>query len=144
MKGTGRLWFSIAVLVICSCGSTKECTDENEVRVRINSVERTVRDSVFVRDSIFIREKADTVFFTKYRTLYKEKIVRDTVVMCDTLYIERVVEQSQEAGDKGRGGVYRVLMPLIYVLLIVAAVWILRLVAGNCLKFLRQRFLNGL
>lgn len=48
-------------------------------------------DSIVLHDSIFIREKSDTVFFTKYRTLYKERVLSDTVVQCDTIYVEREI-----------------------------------------------------
>ena len=57
-----------------------------------NRINEHVRiDSIVLHDSIFIREKSDTVFFTKYRTLYRERLLRDTVVQCDTIYVEREV-----------------------------------------------------
>jgi hypothetical protein len=68
-----------------------------------NFVDRTRVDSVMLRDSIFIREKSDTVFYTKYRTLYKERLRVDTIVRCDTLYRDRevVVETVRNAGHGG-------------------------------------------
>jgi hypothetical protein len=68
-----------------------------------NFVGRTRVDSVLLRDSIFIREKSDTVFYTKYRTLYKERLRVDTIVRCDTLYRDRevVVETVRKAGHGG-------------------------------------------
>ena len=68
-----------------------------------NNVAEHVRvDSVVLRDSIFIRECSDTVFYTKYRTLYKERLRVDTVMRCDTLYRDRevVVERVREVGSR--------------------------------------------
>ena len=35
-------------------------------------------DSIFVRDSIFVVERGDTVFATKYRYVYRDRVLRDT------------------------------------------------------------------
>ena len=48
-------------------------------------------DSIFLKDSVIIRETSDTVFLTKYHTVYKERWRMDTVVRCDTVYRENVV-----------------------------------------------------
>lgn len=111
MGSKGRIWFSLAVLALCGCRAVEEHTAARAS----NSVEaRAVRDSVIVRDSIYVREKADTVFFTRYRTLYKEKIVRDTLVVCDTLCTERVVTRYVER----RRDVAWWLLPLLLLLLL--------------------------
>ena len=81
----------MAVLILCACRSVPGNVAGTDVSVHTNFVERVVRDSVFVHDSIFVRENPDTVFFTRYRTLYKENVLRDTVLLCDTLYSERTV-----------------------------------------------------
>ena len=42
------------------------------------------------------------MFYTKYRTLYKERLRVDTVMRCDTLYRDRevVVERVREVGSR--------------------------------------------
>ena len=70
-------------------------------------------DSVVLRDSIVVRERCDTVFYTKYRTLYKERIKVDTVVRCDTIYAERMI--SVEKKEKNRV-LWWLIIPLIAVL----------------------------
>ncbi|MBR3916244.1 MAG: hypothetical protein IKJ49_03780, partial [Bacteroidaceae bacterium] len=60
--------------------------------------ERLIKDSIVLHDSIIIREKADTVFFTKYKTAYKEIVRHDTVVVCDTLYRVRTVTVEKNSG----------------------------------------------
>lgn len=93
MKGRERIWFSVIVILLCGCRTVKEDRNIADVRISTNLAGHVVRDSIFVRDSIYVHEKADTVFFTKYRTLYKENVVRDTLYVCDTLYRERVVTE---------------------------------------------------
>ena len=67
---------------------------------RNNLIECVRVDSVVLRDSVFIREKSDTVFYTKYRTVYKELLRVDTIVRCDTLYRDREVIVEREKPQK--------------------------------------------
>lgn len=91
MKGIGRIWFSLVVLTLFACRTVPENFTGSDMKVHTVITGHIVRDSIFVHDSIFVRERPDTVFFTRYRTLYKENVVRDTVLLCDTLYSERTV-----------------------------------------------------
>ena len=122
---------SALVLLLFAC-STLENANEVELASRDSYVGYTRVDSVLLRDSVFIREKSDTVFYTKYRTVYKERLRVDTVVRCDTLFRDRavVVEKVRDVGRNSglawklplaavalfllwRTGVWRVLLNLI-------------------------------
>lgn len=122
---------SALVLLLFAC-STLENANEVELASHDSYVGYTRVDSVLLRDSIFIREKSDTVFYTKYRTVYKERLRVDTVVRCDTLFRDRevVVEKVRDVGRNSglawklplaavvlfllwRTGVWRVLLNLI-------------------------------
>lgn len=77
----GLLFMAGLLLMLCGCGTAKKA-----VRVEKGSVLRdTVRlsvvrtDSVFVRDSIFVREKGDTVRIERWRTEWRDRLVRDTL-----------------------------------------------------------------
>ena len=85
------------MLSLVACGTVQRSNDV-ELVAQNNYVGHTKADSVMLRDSIFIREKSDTVYYTKYRTIYKERLRVDTVVRCDTLYRDRevVVERVRE------------------------------------------------
>lgn len=74
---------------------------------------RVLVDSVALKDSIIIRETCDTVFFTKYRTLYKERLRIDTVIKCDTIYSERVITVQEKNNTKV---LWWLVLPLIAVL----------------------------
>ena len=73
------------------CTTTKYVPVET-VRVDSIFVAKVERDSIYERDSIFLAVKADTVFKTSLKYVYRDRIVRDTVSMlrCDT--IVKIVE----------------------------------------------------
>lgn len=95
MKNVVRIWFSLLCLFLAGCRAPSVNSSFSESH---NSYAgHLVSDSVIIRDSIFLHESADTVFLTRCRTLYRERLLRDTIVHCDTIYRERVVTQpSQE------------------------------------------------
>lgn len=99
--------------MLCSCRAVEEYSGVAGVSISNTTLGHVARDSVFVKDSIIVRERTDTVFFTKYRTLYKEKIVKDTLFVCDTLYKERVVTRYVNSGNKGNEGWWLLLLLLL-------------------------------
>lgn len=102
MKNGIKIVVSLLLLTMVGCAGVEKM--ENRAMMSANNyTERVViADSVIVRDSVFIREKADTVFFTKYRTLYKERLRVDTVICRDTLFVEKeiVVDKARDGGRK--------------------------------------------
>lgn len=99
MRKVTKIWFSIMLLALVGCRA--RVVENSSAEIRESVVERVVRDSIVVHDSIYVRVGADTVFHTRYRTLYKEKLRHDTVALHDTIYIERVVVS---AGNEKEGG----------------------------------------
>lgn len=95
MKNITRICFS-AVILLLSCRSYDNSAVEYSSTACMR--ERLIKDSIVLHDSIIIREKADTVFFTKYKTAYKEIVRHDTVVVCDTLYRVRTVTVEKNSG----------------------------------------------
>ena len=98
-----RIVFSLVavLLLVASC-----CTQRTARTASLSNSSgevRIVRDSVFVLDSVLLRERADTVFLTRIRTLYRDRLRTDTVWRCDTVY--RVEEKIVVA--KGEGGKLR-------------------------------------
>lgn len=111
MRRTVKVLYSLFALLLLGCTSHKGFTTEN--LVSSSRHERLSRDSVYVRDSVFLREKADTVFYTKYRTFYKEKILRDTVIKCDTVFCEKVITLEK---DDGGGFCWWLVVPVLAIL----------------------------
>ena len=124
MKSRTRIILSALLLSLVACGTVQRSNDV-ELVAQNNYVGHTKADSVMLRDSIFIREKSDTVYYTKYRTIYKERLRVDTVVRCDTLYRDRevVVERVREV--ERRNSLYwkLPLVALVLLLLWRAGLW---------------------
>ena len=76
---------------MCSCTSVQYVPVET---VKTDSV-RVVdvqRDSIHILDSVFVREKNDTVYLTRWKTIYKEHLKTDTIVEVRVDSINTVVE----------------------------------------------------
>ena len=116
MKTTGKIWCSRILLALLGCKSVKVVKEDSGYRSHTNVVERIVHDSIFVHDSIYIRDKADTVFFTKYRTMYKERMARDTVMLRDTLYVERQTVKESAPHNYGRKWLLFLMLPAAWLL----------------------------
>ena len=115
MRKRKLICLSALLLALVACSTAERAMDVQFVSQ--NNVTGHIRvDSVVLRDSVFIRERSDTVFYTKYRTVYKERLKVDTVVRCDTLFRDRevVVEKVRESNEK-RGLVW--IVPLVALLL---------------------------
>lgn len=73
----------ILVTTLCSCRSEKYVPIET-VRTDSIYINQVQRDSIYQHDSIYIREKGDTVWMEKYKYIYRDKIVRDTMYFNQT------------------------------------------------------------
>ena len=103
MRMNIRIVFSLVavLLLVASC-----CTQRTARTASLSNSSgevRIVRDSVFVLDSVLLRERADTVFLTRIRTLYRDRLRTDTVWRCDTVYRveERIVVAKGEGSRLG-------------------------------------------
>lgn len=106
---------SALLLILVACSTVEKAMDVQYVSQ--SNVSGHVRvDSVVLRDSVFVREQSDTVFYTKYRTVYKERLRVDTFLRCDTVFLDRevVVEKLREPAKKS-GLVWKV--PIVALLL---------------------------
>ena len=106
-----KIAVSVLLLILIGCKVQETATTD---RISTSTlIERMLVDSVALRDSIIIRETCDTVFFTKYRTLYRERLRVDTVIKCDTVYTERMVTVEEKEGGRV---LWWLLVPVIAVL----------------------------
>ena len=123
MKSITKIILSALPFLLLACSTVRETNDTVYVS-QDNFVGHTRVDSVLLRDSIFIREKSDTVFYTKYRTIYKERLRVDTIVRCDTIYRERevVVEKVRSAGSN-RSFLWKVLLAVLALFLLWRTGW---------------------
>ena len=111
MRNMMKIVVSALLLLFVGCKVQETTTfDHKSTSTHIG---RVLVDSVAIRDSIIIRETCDTVFFTKYRTQYKERLRIDTVIKCDTIYAERVITVQEKNNTKA---LWWLVLPLVAVL----------------------------
>lgn len=118
MKTGIRVCLSAFLLFgLVACRSTAE-VNELAKEVKYNFVGRVVVDSIVLHDSVFVREKADTVYYTKYHTLIKERVRIDTVWRSDTVYCDREVVVEKEVKSAGNAFLVwiAVILLLVYLL----------------------------
>lgn len=87
------LFFVAIATMLYSCKSVKYIPVET---TKIEYRDNFVRDSIFSYDSVFVKDKGDTLILEKYRYLYKNRIVKDSIFINDTIrdpYPVEVVKQ---------------------------------------------------
>lgn len=84
-KVASMKWIYCIILItaLWSCRSVKYVPVET-VRTDSIYINQVQRDSIYQHDSIYIREKGDTVWMEKYKYIYRDKIVRDTMYFNQT------------------------------------------------------------
>lgn len=75
--------FMCLLFVICSCRTVKYIPVET-IKVDTTYINKLQRDSIYMLDSVYVKEKGDTVLIEKYKYLYRDKLVRDTLYMAKT------------------------------------------------------------
>ncbi len=76
--------------ILVGCKSTEKLQNIN-TETRIEYRDKYHRDSIYIRDSVIIYVKGDTVFKDRWHTEWKEKESGDTIILTDTVYIEKEV-----------------------------------------------------
>ncbi len=96
--------------------------------VRTEYIDRIKTDSVYLHDSVMVKMKNDTVFFEKYRYLYKDRLVRDSVLVSDSIRIPYPVEVEKEVNRLSSFQSFQLWCGRILLLLLIAwaGIWWLR------------------
>lgn len=119
------------LLVLCGCKTQFVPVETLRTEYKTN----TVHDSVFVEtvkhDSVFIHQKGDTVFVTKWHTLYKDRwrdrLITDTVIKVDSVQVPCPVERKLTKWEEVKmdvGGIALGIVVLIVVLVLLR--WLVR------------------
>lgn len=101
MRKNVRIVFSLLAVLLLAVS----CCTHRTARTALASSSaaatvQIVRDSLFVVDSVMVRERADTVFLTRTRTLYRDRVRIDTLWQCDTVVcIKEVVKPAEKQGN---------------------------------------------
>lgn len=86
--------FMCLLFVIYSCRTVKYVPVET-VKVDTTYINKLQRDSIYILDSVYVKEKGDTVLIEKYKYLYRDKLVRDTMYIskADSIQVPYPVEK---------------------------------------------------
>lgn len=115
----------MCMLFVCSCRTVKYVPVET-VKVDTTYINKLQRDSIYMLDSVYVKEKGDTVFIEKYKYLYRDKLVRDTMYISkvDSIQVPYQVEKGltrwqqmkQELGGWALGIILFVTLAIVFLL----------------------------
>ena len=115
-----RIILIIVVLIFFGCTKTVYIPVTNTIK-EIEYRDRLQRDSIYFSDSVLIETKGDTVFNTKIKYRYINKIVKDTVNRTDSVYVEKPIEVVKEVNRLNCWQKLR--LNILNVLLLIAGGW---------------------
>lgn len=122
-------FFLLTIFVNCK---TVRYVPVEQVHRDTTYIRQVERDSVHERDSIYIYRDADTVYSTRTRTIYRDRVRRDTLYFarCDT--VAKVVEVERELSkiQRIKLALGEVMLLVIVVAAGVAVVWFVRKFKG--------------
>ena len=118
------LLFAVLAMLMYSCKSVKYIPVET---TKIEYRDNLVRDSVIRYDSVHVKDKGDTLILERYKYLYKNKILKDSIFINDTIrvpYPVEVVKQTEAPLSSwqnfqiwcGRFALFALLLACIYFL----------------------------
>ena len=83
------LFFAMIAMLLYSCKSATYIPVET---TKIDYRDNLIRDSVIRYDSVYVKDKGDTLILERYKYLYKNRIVKDSIFVNDTIRIPYPVE----------------------------------------------------
>lgn len=126
-----QVFFLLSVLTLFVNCSPKVVPVE---RVKIDSVfiAQYQRDTVYRQDSVIIRTIADTVYKDAWRYIYRDRIVRDTVLKVRRDTVPRVVKVEKELSrmDRIKLSLGEVAFYAILVATAVVTIWFIKRLKG--------------
>lgn len=113
--------FTLLCMIASGC-STQRCVPQVEYVKQDSIITRMKIDSVSVieRDSVFIDRAGDTVYLTRYKYIYKDRITNQT----DTIYQDRVREVVQTETIRYTPAYYRWCSWILWLIVIAALLYV--------------------
>lgn len=86
------------VIVFASCKNAQNFIDSSESKMSQRDHKSTEKDSinVYIKDSVFILIKGDTVYISKWRTQYMDRLIErsDTLRISDTIKLKSTLTKT--------------------------------------------------
>lgn len=127
--------FSIIILGMIVAVILSMCSCTRTMYVPVTSVQHDSiylhthsRDSIVVRDSVTIREKGDTIWLTRWRIEYRDRIRIDTAYIerRDSFAVPYPVERKLSRKEMLYMSAGRVAVPLACAGIVLTAIWLYR------------------
>jgi hypothetical protein len=83
------LLFAVLAMLMYSCKSVKYIPVET---TKIEYRDNLIRDSIIRYDSVHVKDRGDTLILERYKYLYKNKILKDSIFINDTIRVPYPVE----------------------------------------------------
>lgn len=87
MKKLIYLFLLLGFCCLTSCKTHYVQVPVETIKKETEFVDKWHRDSVYIRDSVIII-KGDTVYIEKYRYIYRDKHIRDSIFITDSIKVE--------------------------------------------------------
>lgn len=82
--------YILFLALLLSCSTQTKIVEVPVERVKIEYKDKLIRDSIYVSEKEDTEKRNDTTFITKYKYMFKYRLVRDTVLKQDT--IPKIIE----------------------------------------------------
>lgn len=98
--------FVLFFIILLMCGCKSKITYIPVESIKKEYVDKIQKDSIYKLDSVFINryQKGDTVFIIKEKIvyIYRDKFIRDSIFLCDTIRVPYPVEIIKETNHLTR------------------------------------------
>ena len=125
----------LIILLLCGCSPKVVTVPEVHTEYIVRSDTFIKRDSIVRNDSVIIRVQGDTVMVDRWHTKmvdrWRDRVVRDTVIRCDSVSVPYPVEKKltrwqQVCIDYGKLTIGATVLLVIFII-----VWIVRRLGKN-------------
>lgn len=111
------IYFLILILLVCfmACKSTERIVEVPVTKTEYKDRVVDKKDSVYVHDSTYMYVGGDTVYLYKYRNVYRDKILRDTVsvVRVDSIAVPYPIERKLTFWEKAQMNILKVFVVVV-------------------------------
>lgn len=115
--------FALCCVMATSC-RTQDCVPQIEYVKQDSIITRIKIDSVSVieKDSVFIDRAGDTIYLTRYKYVYKDRITNKV----DTIYQDKVREvvQTERITERYTPPFYRFTMWFFWIVVVLIILWV--------------------
>ncbi|MCD7900295.1 MAG: hypothetical protein LUH22_10620 [Bacteroides sp.] len=94
------IYLLLVALSLVGCSKTVYIPVEH---VKTEYRDKHTRDSIHILDSVYLREKGDTVFLTKWRIQYVDRLRHDSILVRDSIPVPYPVEVIREVEQELSG-----------------------------------------